>query len=70
MPTLQKIHLVTLLENDTHPVLSSVLMDGGIQAIDKIYSEVRCVVVHYTIDKGKNGIGNTKLSHDNCVCTS
>ena len=37
---LQKIELVGLLEDETHSVLSSVLMEGGTQAIDQIFANV------------------------------
>ena len=39
-----KLRLVPLLKEDSHPFLSSALMDGGMQAIDKICSDV-CVFV-------------------------
>ena len=34
------LNLVSLLKEESHQVLSSALMDGGMQAIDKISAEV------------------------------
>jgi hypothetical protein len=35
-----RLSLVPIIKDDTHSVLSSALMNGGIQAIDRISSEV------------------------------
>jgi hypothetical protein len=40
-PVNMMLSLVPLIKDDMHPILSSALMDGSIQAIDKICSEVR-----------------------------
>ena len=40
------LQLVPLLKEDLHPFLSSALMEGAMQAIDKICSDV-CVLCVY-----------------------
>lgn len=40
------LRLVYVLKEDSHPTLSSALMDGGMHAIDKIYNEV-CITCRY-----------------------
>ena len=37
---MHKLALVCLLEDDAHPMLSSLFMEGGMQAIDKMYKDV------------------------------
>ena len=37
------LSLVHILKEDSHPMLSSALMDGGMHAIDRIFSEVSIV---------------------------
>lgn len=37
------LRLVYILKEDSHPTLSSALMDGGMHAIDKIFNEVSIV---------------------------
>ena len=42
-PVIGKLNLVPLLEEESHPILSSALMEGCMQAIDEISSDVSVV---------------------------
>ena len=42
-----KLTLVCLLEDDAHPMISSVFMDGGMQAIDKMFKDVSILMQMY-----------------------
>ena len=39
------LKLVYILKEDSHPTLSSALMDGGMHAIDKIFNEVSVIIL-------------------------
>ena len=45
MPVKMRLNLVPLIKDNTHSVLSSLLMEGGLQAIDKISSDVSDVII-------------------------
>ena len=47
VPALHKLTLVCLLDDDAHPMISSVFMDGGMQAIDKMYKDVSIIMQMY-----------------------